>query len=283
LSNKLEPLEKGGGLTLPRKGDYLNDMLKEFDAGSSKLEDVKKSAGEIMPSISNVDCQMVEEQIKSLDRRFGEMKKRISRKQQILSTTIKSYDDFNKDLETCKNDIESKGQQLAEIKLGFELVPIENQLQSMKTSLKEIEGKQAILDTLDRRLTTLQPELEEAEIVEAEASLAGVLKLHETTCENVKKNMVLITDSLQSRRRFMEKVDGAKSRLNRMAGEIAELKTIPLLSSDVQRKIDTLKSQENSLKEFTDGSLTEIKREASAVEKECSSDQIQQLQQLMNG
>jgi nesprin-1 len=282
LSNKLEPLEKGGGLTLPQKGEYVNDILKEFDGGASKLEDVKHSAGEIMPSISNVDCQMVEEQIKSIDRRFGEMKKRISRKQQILSTTIKSYEDFKNDLEAYKKDIAKKSQGDLD-ELGFEVVPIETHLQGMKSTLKEIEGKQAVLNTLDRRLTTLQPELEESEIVEAEAALADVTKLHTASVENVKKNIGIVTDSLQSRRRFLEKVDAAKSRLARMSGEIGDLKHIPLASVDTQKKMDALRTQENTLKDFHDGILSEIKREGSAFEKECNTDQRSQLQLLVDG
>lgn len=206
LSNKLEPLEKGGGLILAKKVEYVNQILVEFDGGSTKLDEVKKSANEIMSSVSNVDCQMVEEQIKSVDRRFGEMKKRISRKQQILGTTVQSYEDFKKDLDTCKQEIESKSAIDLDMKVGFEANSLESYHQSLKASLKEIESKQAVLDTLDRRLTTLQPELEEVEIIEAENALANVLKIHSAACESIRAQLGSIADALGSRKRFMERI-----------------------------------------------------------------------------
>lgn len=103
LSSKFDPLEKGGGLTLLQKKDYAAQISLELFNGGSKVDDVKKAAENILPSLSNVDAQLVEEQLKNIDRRFGEMQKRVNRKQQILDTTIQSYKDFKVDSDQVRN------------------------------------------------------------------------------------------------------------------------------------------------------------------------------------
>jgi nesprin-1 len=97
VANKLDPLEKGGRLTLVQKKDYADQILKELENGAPKVQEVKSSAEAILPSLSNVDAQLVEEQLKGVDRRYGEMKKRLSRKKQILENTLVAYQDFKVD------------------------------------------------------------------------------------------------------------------------------------------------------------------------------------------
>lgn len=279
---KLEPLEKGSGLACKTKVDQIAGIIKEFDEGAPRLEEVKGTAQQIMSSISNVDANMVEEQMKALERRFGEIKKRIQRKQQILETALKSYADFCNDLDICQQDIHKK--RLAQVqgsKIGYEVPPAESMLSATKANLKDLESQQAVLGTLERRLTTLQPELEDAEIREAEDKLQKVIQEQADLCEEMRKQVSTLNDALQSRKKFMDKVESVKHYTNRLSAEISEIRTIPLLSADVEKRLALLKRHENAVRDFQESQLAEVKKEAIGLEKDCNDEQRQKLQQLI--
>jgi nesprin-1 len=195
IAKSLDPLEKGGGLTLAQKKELATSKELELEGGSHRVESVKKAADRISSSLSNVDAQLVEEQLKSVDRRYNEMVKRVGRKRKILENTLQSYQDFQLDSDQVKQEIEAKIEEGA-AKRGFELGPMESVHLALKSALKDVEGKQTILDTLDRRLTTLQPELEEGEIISAEQSLNNVIKLHSTACDLLRKRLRELAEEL---------------------------------------------------------------------------------------
>ncbi|ODN01313.1 Nesprin-1 [Orchesella cincta] len=279
--SKLEPLEKGSGLPCQTKVEQVADIYKDFDVGASRLDDVKSTAQQIMSSISNVDANMVEEQMKALERRFGEIKKRIQRKQQILETALKSYQDFSNDLDTCQLDVTNK--KLAHIgsKIGFEVPPAEAMVSATKTNLKDLESQQAVLGTLDRRLTTLQPELEDSEIRDAEDKLQSVIAAQAELCDEIKKQMAILNDALAMRKRFMDKVENVRLYTSRLSADIAEIHTIPLLSGDVEKKLNMLKKHENAVRDFQDTQLADVKKDAAVLEKDCDEDQARRLKSMI--
>lgn len=269
IGNKMTPLEKGGGLTLPKKKECASQIWAELEAGSPRVEEVTSMGASILSSLSNVDAQLVEEQIKSVTRRFGEMKKRIERKRQILGSTATSYQDFQTDSEKVKSEIQALVA-VGDSKRGFDIGPMEECHQMLKSALKDVEGKQTILDTLDRRLTSLLPELEEGEIISAEASLAAVVQLHSSACDTLRLRLRELAEELGSKRKFLDKLQRAKSWVGKMEGEVEDNQVFPLTSGDVSKRLELLKRHQGAVKDFADGPLAEIKREGETLQKECS-------------
>jgi DNA repair exonuclease SbcCD ATPase subunit len=168
-------------------------------------------------------------------------------------------------------------------KRGFEIGPMEEHHQRLKAALKEVEGKQTILDTLDRRLTTLNPELEEEEVIQAENALTDVVKLHASACDALRKKLKELAEELGSKRKFLDKLERAKSWISKMGGELEDSQPVPLNASDVSKKIELLKKHQSAVKDFEDGPISEIKREADGLQKECTPQQQNELQTVILG
>lgn len=284
LMNKLEPLEKGSGLPCKTKVEKIAGIMTEFETGAPKLEEVKNMAQQIMSSISNVDANMVEEQMKALERRHGEIKKRIQRKEQILETALKSFDDFLNDLNTCQQECQMKKTgHVQDSKIGYEVPPAESMLATTKANLKDLESQQVVLNTLDRRLTSLQPELEESEIKEAEEKLQKVVHEQGELCEELKVRVGVLNDAVLIRKRFMDKVDSVRLYTTRASAEISsEIQTIPLMSSDVEKRLTMLKRHENAVREFHDTQLADVQKQATGLEKDCDEEQSRKLKQMID-
>lgn len=164
-----------------------------------------------------------------------------------------------------------------DFKLGFEIGPMEEAQGKIKLTLKELEGKQSILDSLERVLNSLKPELEPVEIIEVEQSLEETLKLYSTSCEMLRKKLRELSEELGSKRKFLDKLQRARSWVAKMECELDEnQQTTPISSSEVHKRIELLKKRLGAVKDFGDGPLAEIKREAGAR------DHVE-LQQIISG
>lgn len=122
LIKKMDVLDKGSGLTCVQKLDAINEIKSDFDdQGPLKMKDLKEKSQHVHEIISNLDGQQVDEQMKSIDRRYNDISKRIDRKAQIFDVT-------NRGVESARGEIEQidnwTKQQISELQspqaLGFE-------------------------------------------------------------------------------------------------------------------------------------------------------------------
>lgn len=134
LSKKVDVIEKGSGLTIDQKISNLKDITAEFESqGPEKLAEVKKLGDQVMDSVSNLDSQQIEEQIKSVERRYADISKKLQRKAQILDMTVQGIEATKREIEENREWIEQKKQQVKMPELlGFESKQAEERILSLK-------------------------------------------------------------------------------------------------------------------------------------------------------
>lgn len=134
LSKKVDVIEKGSGLTIDQKISNLKDITAEFESqGPEKLAEVKKLGDQVMDSVSNLDSQQIEEQIKSVERRYADISKKLQRKAQILDMTVQGIEATKREIEENREWIEQKKQQVKMPELlGFESKQAEERILALK-------------------------------------------------------------------------------------------------------------------------------------------------------
>lgn len=137
LSKKIDMIEKGSGLTINQKISNLKDITSEFESqGTEKLAEVKKLGDQVMDSVSNLDSQQIEEQIKSVERRYTDISKKLQRKAQVLEMTAQGIEATRREIEENREWIEQKKQQVKMPELlGFESKQAEERLLTLKVIL----------------------------------------------------------------------------------------------------------------------------------------------------
>lgn len=94
LIKRMDVLDRGSGLNCAQKMAAINEIKNEYELqGHPKIQELKGKAAQVAEVISNLDGQQVEEQMKSLDRRFADLGKRIDRKAQLLDVTNKGVEE----------------------------------------------------------------------------------------------------------------------------------------------------------------------------------------------
>lgn len=134
LSKKVDVIEKGSGLTINQKISNLKDITTEFESqGSEKLAEIKKLGDQVMDSVSNLDSQQIEEQIKSVERRYADISKKLQRKAQILDMTVQGIEATRREIEENREWIEQEKQQVKMPELlGFESKQAEERILALK-------------------------------------------------------------------------------------------------------------------------------------------------------
>lgn len=139
LSKKVDVFEKGSGLTIGQKISSVKDITAEYESqGPEKLAEVKKLSDQVMDSVSNLDSQQIEEQIKSVERRYADIGKKLQRKAQVLDMTAQGIDATKREIEENREWIEQKKQlvRMPEL-LGYESRQAEEKLLALKVTLRE--------------------------------------------------------------------------------------------------------------------------------------------------
>lgn len=134
LSKKVDVIEKGSGLTIGQKISNLKDITAEYETqGPEKLSEIKKLGDQVMDSVSNLDSQQIEEQIKSVERRYTDIGKKLQRKAQVLDMTAQGIEATRREIEENREWIEQKKQQVKMPELlGYESKQAEERLLALK-------------------------------------------------------------------------------------------------------------------------------------------------------
>lgn len=285
LIKKIDVLDKGSGLNCAQKLAAISEIKAEFLAeGPKKQADLKQKAHNVTEIISNLDSQQVEEQLKSVDRRYNDISKRIDRKAQMLEAT-------NKGVECARNEIEQVDnwvkQQISDLQspqsLGFESTSAEGRLQKLKALTKDSEAKQALAETLERRVANMQNDLEPLEQTQLEGELRNVAANQKQLATLLKSEIANVGEAAQARKKLEGDIEKAKAWLKAKTNDIKKLSNqLPLQSATVEDEIQTSKKNEGDIKNFADGLLSEVINQGNNILKTCPEDEKERLVVLLN-
>jgi chromosome segregation ATPase len=241
ISGDLDALEKGCGASNEKKLEEINKIGDRFKDVSDQFDDLRLKSEDVKRILSGSDASILDEQLNGIKRRMASLEKRISRKREFVEAAGKSLEEFLKELSAESEDLKRISLSV-KTKIGFEVGPVEKLSARVRADLKELESKQVVLKTLSRRLASLLPELEENEGKDAEAQMEALLSQHGSLLEQYKKRQGFLEQALVFRRKFFESCEGVKGWAERLSAELEiEPITIPLLASDVERKMNDLK------------------------------------------
>lgn len=285
LIKKIDVLDKGSGLNCAQKLAAINEIKADFlDAGPNKLADLKQKAHQVTEIISNLDSQQIEEQLKSTDRRYNDISKRIDRKAQMLDAT-------NKGVECARNEIEQVDnwvkRQIADLQapqsIGFESTSAESRQQQLKALSKDAEAKQALAETLERRVSNMHNDLEPLEQTQLEGELRGVAANQKHLAELLKSQMASVGEAAQARKKLEGDIEKAKSWMKSKMNDIKKQSGhVPLQSATIEDEIQANRKIEGDIKNFAEGLIADVLKQGNNILKNCPEDEKTRLVALLS-
>ncbi|XP_075225316.1 muscle-specific protein 300 kDa isoform X2 [Lycorma delicatula] len=287
LGKRLDVLEKPSGLDCMQKLTTLAEIGFEFNEnGLPRVNEVKSLANLVMTVVNNLDAQQVEEQLRAVERRYNDIAKRIQRKAQVLETTKKGLDSAQQEIAQAREWVKSKMTLVQNPPpIGYDAKAADERQLLLKNTLKEAEGKQLLVESVDKRMSSLRSELEPSEIQQLEG---GWLRLLESEvgelCAGLRGELSRVTAAGQERRDFEEAANQAKEKLREFSNENLEpLKEQPLTAFGAEKIYTHFKDMEGNLKQFGDDDLKMLQKKASNLMKDCDEPDKVKLKGIVQG
>lgn len=283
---KVENLEKGNapGLDCNQKLSGVKDLLKEFDTkGLQKVENVVKESNKVTEVVSNLDSQLVEEQIKSLQRKYDDIYKRIERKAQGLESTNQTINGIREEVQQLRDWIKENLENLKNPEfIGYQSKPVKDKISSKRALVKEVDGKRIIIESLDKRLGQVAPELEPKEVNQLEIVMKAIPSEHGELYSALKEALDKLQNAYEAREKFEDGLDTINNWIKNKAEHVSKIgMSFPLKSFDVQRQITECKEHIADIKKLGDTVLNNQEKLANSFGKDCSDEDKKKLEDLM--
>jgi nesprin-1 len=237
-----------------------------------------------MDSVSNLDSQQIEEQIKSVERRHGDISKKLQRKAQVLDMTAQGIEATRREIEENREWISDK-KSLARLSepLGFESRQAEERLLSLKGMLKEAEAKQLLTDSLEKRVGNMQNELETSEQQQLETETRALRVEQAELCSILREEISAATAATETRRKLENDLEKARLWIKATSNDLKKLSGyLPLQASKVEEDISHHNVLTSEIRRFSEGSLKDLLKHGNAMLRECNDADRQKLQALLD-
>lgn len=283
---KADVLDRGSGLNAAQKLAGIAEIKNEFDdQGPVKMTDLRQKAHDVTEIISNLDGQQVEEQLKSIERRYNDVSKRLDRKAQVFEVTNRGVDGAKGEIVQLQKWVHTQIEELqAPQTLGAGSKSAESRLARLKALTKEADAKQALAETLEKRVANMKHELEPLEHTQLETELRNLNGSQKQLADLIRAEIAAVGEASQTRKRFENDLEKARQWLK---SKLAEVRKIaggyqPLQSSVVAEEIQTCKKADADIKQFNDGLLLDVTNQGKNILKDCPNDEKERVQKLLD-
>lgn len=273
LIKKIDAIDIGSGLNCAQKMEAIASIQNECELqGLKHLDDLKQNAQKVTEIINNLDSQQVEEKLKLSDRRYNDIIKRIARKAQMIAATNKGIQSIQSEIDQLNDWLSEQISNLKEPQaLSTDSNLLNVHLQKLKAISKDADVKQVLADTLERRVTNMQSDLEPLEKSQFENDLRDIRDKQKELLDLVSSETGTTNAALQRIKTFETDVDKFKAWLRTKLSDLRkQSNTIPLQSKDVENEVQTSKNNEADILKFGMDSMNELEKMANNISKNCS-------------
>ncbi|XP_066252950.1 muscle-specific protein 300 kDa isoform X4 [Euwallacea similis] len=285
LNKRIDAVDKGSGLNCQQKQAALAEIQEEFDElGLPRMEELKRLASRVTDIVHNLDSQQVEEQVKSADRRYNDISKKLQRKAQVLEMTRKGIDGAKTEIDEARNWVKDKFNDLQKTKpISMESYKVEEGLNSLKDLLKDAENKVILKDSLLKRVNDMSNELEPSEYSELESSLKNLGGEQADLVNKIKQEIARLNSAAETRCNFEADLLKAKTWLKNKNSEVRKLSGyLPLQANQVEKEIVQHRAYDGQIKQFSEADLKNLLNAGNSILKDCDEGDKERLQHLLD-
>lgn len=283
---RADVLDRGSGLNCAQKLAGIVELKNEFDdQGPVKMTDMRQKAQDVTEIISNLDGQQVEEQLKSIDRRYNDVSKRLDRKAQMFDVTNRGVDGAKGEIAQIHKWVHAQIDELqAPQSLSADSKSVETRLVKLKALTKEADSKQALTATLEKRVANMKHELEPLEHTQLETELRNLHAGHKQLADLIKAEIAAVGEASQTRRKFEVDLEKARQWLKLKSSDVRKIASgyQPLQSNAVSAEIQTCQKFEAEVKAFNDGTLLDVNNQGSNILKNCADGEKNDMQKSLD-
>lgn len=283
--HRLEMLDGPCGMNCEQKLNETNSIKSEFELKASQLKEKIQSLGaKVFEMISNLDAQQVDDQLKSFQRRENDIKKRIDRKIQLLNLTNRNREKLQSEIDQARYFLDDNIEKMDKsFFLGYKPKPIESYLHHLKNLAKDIENKQALVESVNKRIVNIQSELDNKEQQKMKQSINDLYKKENKLMSLIKSGNAKATNGLNNAKRLENNFDIIQSWINdQKAHNESKALVISFAPSAIDFEVQEYKNHLQNIKDFSDGILNTTIDQVTAIREQCDASENEELQKMLD-
>lgn len=153
----------------------------------------------------------------------------------------------------------------------------------LQAMLKEAEGKQMVIDTLEKRVGNMQNELESNEQQQLENETKALRGEQSQLCTILTEGISSATVAADARRKFEADLERARSWIKSKSNNLKKLSGyLPLKASKVEQDIVQHGELETDIDSFSEKDLNDILKQGNNLLKECSEEDRARLNKILD-
>lgn len=283
--NRLEVMDGPCGRNCEEKLADVNSIKNEFETKSPQMkEEIQVKGAKVFEVISNLDAQQVDDHMKGVQRRENDIKKRIERKIQLMNLTNKNIEKLQAEIDQTKFFLDENIEKLdSKAVLGYIPKPIEAHLQHLKNLTKDIENKQAFVESLNKRIGNMTAELDASEQQRMKQCVGELHKKEKKLMDLVKAENLRATQGLNNAKALENNFDVVHSWINdQKAYNESKALIISFAPSAIDYEIQEYKLRLQNIKEFADGVLSDTIEQITSIKEQCDDKGKEELQKILD-
>ena len=241
ISKDLTELDENHDMNSSTRMEKLHELLANYSENMERSMVLADKSKDVLAEVGEMDQQQVQEQTRAIERRMGDIKKRMERKKQLVEMAQAGF-------KTTKHDIEHTE------------VWMKTKLEELKTSIKEIDNKSMVIESFETKIETISSDLESSEFNELKSKLEKLSAEHRHLAELAKDNLKQLTDSSDYQKKFETDFGDVENWLRIKSSEFNRgTEFDPLKAYDVEKRAARIKKDLNEISEFEESKVSQVK------------------------
>lgn len=283
IVHRLETIDGPCALSCEQKLSEVDAIKNEFDGKSSQLkENIQNNGAKVLEVISNLDAQQVDDHMKAIQRRENDIKKKIERKIQLMNLTNKNIEKLQSEIDQTKFFLDDNILKMENsFVLGYVPKVIEGHLQHLKNLGKEIENKQAFVESLNKRITNMHSELDSGEQQKLKQSVNELHKKEKTLLDLVKNENTRTVQGLNRAKELENNLEIANGWINDQKSlNDSKPLVISFGPSGIDYEVQEFKTKLQNINKFSDGVLNDTIEQTRNIKDQCDDNGKDELQKV---
>lgn len=283
--HRLEVMDGPCGMNCEQKLDDINSIKNEFEAKAPQLKEAIQAKGaKVSEIISNLDVQQVDDHLKAIQRRENDIKKRIERKIQLMNLTNKNIEKLQAEIDQTRFFLDDNTAKMeTPFVLGYVPKPIEGHLQHLKNLTKDIENKQAFVESLNKRIANMHSELDNSEQQKMKQCVSDLHKKEKRLMDLVKAENARATQGLANAKGLENSLDLVRGWINdQKAHNESKALIISFAPSAIDYEVQEYKTRLQNVRDFTDGALSNTVEQIARIKDQCDDKGKDELQNVLD-
>ena len=252
--------QKEGATGSTGTGDRLEkvqELLQQFEENKNRPLLLVEKAALVLPEVSDVDQEQVNEQARSVERRISDMLKRLDRKRQAIELAQSGFKSIELDLEDCSAWIKEKFEIL---NAGTESADLMERQADLRLAMKDIEGKSMFLETLENKINAMHSSLESEESEALQRKLAHLCSEHQRLIAFATAQLKSVQENSEFQRKFEQELSEVQNWLKVKMIELGKANDHdPLKAYDIEKKVTRLKKELSEVTQYEEARVSCLK------------------------